>query len=484
VPDFLLIFAIVAIVLTVTALVSGLVERSPLSFPLMFLGFGFLLGPYGLGVIELGPHDATLEVVATLTLALVLFLDAVRLQVDELGKRWLIPFIVLVPGTGLIIALGTIPMALLVGFGWLMAFIGGAILASTDPVVLREILRDGRIPRSVRQTLKIEAGMNDIVVLPVILVLIAVARAEVGGVEGWASFLSRLLLLGPIIGFAIGGGGAWLMGRVSNSTNVRLEYQALYGIGLVLASYTASTLAGGDGFLGAFAAGLAVVLLNQSLCECFLDYGEVTAEMAMMLAFVLFGIVLSGILGQVAIWQTLALAFLVIFAIRPSVLNLVLVRARVSWEARAFMGWFGPRGLNSLLLALLVVQANIPGAELLLATVGVVVISSVIVHGASATPASAWYGRRLESRTLEEERESTAAGLLVGEEKAVPRISPRELNELLSGPNPPLVLDARSRSTHQRDGAQIPGSVRVLPDRIIEWAAEQPSDRHIVAYCT
>jgi NhaP-type Na+/H+ or K+/H+ antiporter len=274
------------------------------------------------------------------------------------------------------------------------------------------------------------------------------------------------------------------MGRVSNSTNVRLEYQALYGIGLVLASYTASTLAGGDGFLGAFASGLAVVLLNQSLCECFLDYGEVTAEMAMMLAFVLFGIVLSGILGQVAIWQTLALAFLVIFAIRPSVLNLVLVRARVSWEARAFMGWFGPRGLNSLLLALLVVQANIPGAELLLATVGVVVISSVIVHGASATPASAWYGRRLESRTLEEERESTAAGLLVGEEKAVPRISPRELNELLSGPNPPLILDARSRSTHQRDGAQIPGSVRVLPDRIIEWAAEQPSDRHIVAYCT
>ena len=483
-PDFLLIFAIVAVVLTVTALASGPVERSPLSFPLLFLGFGFLLGPHGLGIIELGPHDATLEVVATLTLALVLFLDAVRLQVDELGKRWLIPFLVLGPGTVLIILLGAVSLALLVGLGWLMAFIGGAILASTDPVVLREILRDSRIPRSVRQTLKIEAGMNDVVVLPVVLVLIAVAQAEAGSVRDWALFLSKLLLIGPIIGFAIGGGGAWLIARITNRTNVRPEHQALYGVGLVLASYTASTFAGGDGFLGSFAAGLAVVLMNQSLCQCFLDYGEVTAEMAMMLAFVLFGIVLSGTLHQAPLWTILALAGLIIFAIRPSVLSLVLARARVSWEARAFIGWFGPRGLNSLLLALLVVQADIPGAEFLLATVGVVAISSMIVHGASATPASAWYGRRIQARTLKEERENTVAGLLVGGEEEVPRISPEELNELLSGPNPPLVLDVRSRSTHQRDGSQVPGSVRVLPDRIIEWAAGQPTDRDVVAYCT
>jgi NhaP-type Na+/H+ or K+/H+ antiporter len=484
VSDFLLIFAIIAVVLTVTALTSGLVERSPLSFPLMFLGFGFLIGPQGLGIIELKPHDTTLEVVASLTLALVLFLDAVKLQVDELGKRWLIPFMVLGPGTGLIIALGAMPIALLVGFGWLMAFVGGAILASTDPVVLREILRDGRIPRSVRQILQIEAGMNDIVVLPVILILIAVAQEEVGSIGGWAPFLSRLLLVGPLIGFAIGGVGAWLMARISNHMNIRLEYQALYGIGLVLASYTASTFAGGDGFLGAFTAGLAVTLLNQSLCECFLEYGEVTAEMAMMLAFVLFGIVLSGILDLVPVWETLAFAALVIFVIRPSVLSLVLTRARISGEARAFIGWFGPRGLNSLLLALLVVQANIPGAELLLATVGVVVIVSLIVHGASATPASAWYGRKVESRTLAEERENTAADLLVGSEEEIPRISPRDLNELLSGPNPPLVLDVRSRSAYERDGMQIPGSVRVLPDRVIEWARGQPLNSFIVAYCT
>jgi NhaP-type Na+/H+ or K+/H+ antiporter len=89
-------------------------------------------------------------------------LDAVNLQIEELGKRWLIPALILGPGTLLIIALGAVPLALLLGFGWIVAFIGGAMLASTDPVVLREIVRDQRIPRSVRQVLKIEAGTNDV----------------------------------------------------------------------------------------------------------------------------------------------------------------------------------------------------------------------------------------------------------------------------------------------------------------------------------
>ncbi len=294
--DIPLAFALVAVVLTLTALVSGLVERSPLSFALLFLGLGFVLGQRGFGVITLGPDDRILEVVATVTLSLVLFLDAVKIQIEELGKRWLVPALVLGPGTGLIVALGAVPLALILGFGWIVAFMGGAILASTDPVVLREIVRDERIPRSVRQVLKLEAGMNDIVVLPVILVLIAVARKEVGDAAGWAEFLAQLLLLGPAIGFVIGGLGSWMVAKVDARMGIRREYQALYGVGLVLAAYAAASAAGGDGFLGAFAAGLAVVLLNQSLCDCFLEYGEVTAEMFMLLSLVLFGAVLSVIL--------------------------------------------------------------------------------------------------------------------------------------------------------------------------------------------
>ena len=137
-----------------------------------------------------------------------------------------------------------------------------------------------------------------------------------------------------------------MMNKIDASLSIREEHQALYGVGLVLASYAGATAAGGDGFLAAFAAGLAVVVLNQSLCECFLDFGEIASEMAMLLAFGLFGAVLSGILGSVSLGPALIMAALVIFLIRPPVLALVLSRAKVSWEARAFVSWFGPRGLN------------------------------------------------------------------------------------------------------------------------------------------
>ena len=482
--DFVLVFGIVAVILTVTALASGIVERSPLSFPLMFFVFGLVLGESGLELLQMSPKDPFIEVVATLTLALVLFLDAVKFQVDELGKRWLVPVLILGPGTGLIIVLGAVPLALLLGFSWVMAFAGGAILASTDPVVLREIVRDQRIPRSVRQILKIEAGTNDIVVLPVVLVLIAVARSEVGDGFGWVRFSAQLLLLGPAIGAIVGGAGAWLMTTLDARMGIRREHQALYGIGLVLAAYSAAETAGGDGFLGAFAAGLAVVLLNQNLCECFLEYGEFTSEMAMLLAFVLFGAVLSGIIQTVDLGPTIILAGLVILVIRPAVLGLVLARAKMSWEAHAFVSWFGPRGLNSLLLTLLVVHAEVADADLLLATVGVVVLASVTVHGATSTPFGSWYGRRATQKTLAEEREGTVAGLFAQGGAEVPRITAQELSQRLSEQSPPVVLDVRTRSSYERDHAQIPGSIRVLPDRVIEWADSRQSDRTVVAYCS
>ena len=156
----------------------------------------------------------------------------------------------------------------------------------------------------------------------------------------------------------------------------------------------------------------------------------------------------------------------------------------MSNAARAFIGWFGPRGLNSLLLALLAVQASVPGAEGLLAITGVVVLLSVVLHGASATPLAAWYGRRVARQTLAEEREATATGLFQHEAKEVPRITPAELAVRLATPHPPIVLDVRTRSQYEQDDAQIPGSVRVAPDQVEAWAAHEARERSVVAYCT
>ena len=485
---------IVALVLLVAALASGVVERAPISFPIIFLGLGFLFGQSGLKLISLDVHNPALEAVALVSLALVLFLDAVNLQIDELKADWYVPVLTLGPGTLLVILGVAVAAYFLIGLAPLPALLLGAILASTDPAVLRDVVRDERIPRAVRRALSVEAGMNDIVVLPIVLILIAVLNAQTGTVLDWAWFLARILILSPIVGLIVGGIGAYLMGKADARFNIRREYQALYGIGLVLAAYAAGQMVNGDGFLASFFAGLAITLFNVSLCDCFMDYGEVTAEMLMLLAFVLFGVVLSSLLGTIPLLIPFIFAIIALVVIRPLSLSLVLLRAKMSPLARLFIGWFGPRGLNSLLLALLAIQAHVPGAEYLLTIAGVVVVVSVLAHGTSATPLSAWYGRRVgrAQETLPEERASDFPDLFepdASESTGTPRTSPQQLAAQLAAPNPPLVLDSRSRAHYDDSDSQIPGSVRVPPDQIIQWAQQrietQPNAKAqpIVAYC-
>ena len=479
-------FGLIAGVLVVSALAAGLVERAPLSFPMLFLGLGFLIGDRGLQLISIGLDNNVLQVVAVVALALVLFLDAINLELTELRRDCLVPVLVLGPGTllviGLLAGLGT----LLLELPLVLALLLGTILASTDPVVLRDVLRDLRIPRSVRRTLSVEAGTNDIVVLPLLLVLIAVAHADLGGVADWLVFVAQLFVLGPVAGFAVGAAGSWVMDRVDRRFQIRREYQSLYGIGLVLGSFVAGEAVGGDGFLAAFAAGLAVTVFNQTLCDCFLDFGQVLAEMTMLLAFVLFGALLSTLLGEAPLLPALVLAGLAIFVIRPVVVLLVLRlgRAGLSAYARRFIAWFGPRGLNSLLFALLVVEEGVAGSEALFAVIGMVVLVSVVAHGVTATPFSGWYARNVSQETLAEERASTAAELFAPRPDDIARVTPAELAQRLAGLNPPVVLDVRSRSEYARDGVRIPGSIRVLPDQVTEWAADRLRDQPYVLYCT
>ena len=490
-PDLLTTFALIAVVLTIAGLASGLVERAPISFPIIFLSLGFLLGEHGLGVLMLGPENPLLESVATLTLALVLCLEGVRIGNESMEGAGAVPVLSLGPGTLIIVSVVAAGSYFLLGTSMVESLLLGTILASTDPVVLRDVVRNGRIPRSVRQALNIEAGTNDVVVLPMLLILIAVANAEASGVADWALFSVQVLLLGPAVGFAVGGAAAWLMSRAIERYAISEVYQSLYGIGTVLLAYVSAQSLGGDGFLAAFAAGFAIAVLNLDLCQCFLDYGETTSEMAMLFAFILFGVVVSSLFVEVPLVPALLLALVVIFVARPLAIWVVLRGTAVSNAAKAFIGWFGPRGLNSLLLALLVIQAGVSDAEFLLAVTGVVVTVSVLFHGASATPLSALYGRAVESHTFQEERESGAGGIFEGAAAETARTKPEQLYKMLESDDPPLVLDVRTRSQYEQDKSRIPGSIRVKPDEVEEWARERKEERsdqiegqRIVAYCT
>ena len=199
---------------------------------------------------------------------------------------------------------------------------------------MRDIVRDKRIPGAVRQSLTTEAATNDVVVLPVVLVTIAILKAEASTFGGWALLLGKLLVLGPAVGFAIGALGAWLMSRMDRKFGIRREYQSLYGMGLVFASYTGAVAVGGDGFLAAFAAGAAIAALDIELCDCFLEFGDATSEMIMLFAFILFGAVLSTLVGTVPLAASLALAAVTLFVARPAAVAIVLRQGRGFHAAR------------------------------------------------------------------------------------------------------------------------------------------------------
>ena len=477
------VFGILALIFLVSALFSGLVERAPVSFPMIFLGLGFLLGSRGFGMVRISLDDPALETVATLSLAFVFFLDAINLRFDIIGKDWRVPVLSLGPGTLVTIALIAVPAALLFQFSVVQALLIGTVLSSVDPVLLRGVVRDESIPRSIRESLKAEAGANDLIVLPVLLILAEIALGRAESASAWLLFLVRLVL-GPLAGIVIGVAAILLMRWVRSRTEIRREYRALYGIGVLLAAYSVGTELGSSGFLAVFAAGMATALVDYDICDCFLEYGETTSEMLMLLAFLFFGAVLSNMIGTVALLPALVFTLIVLAVARPIAIGIVLRGANVSRQARLFIGWFGPRGLTSLLFGLLLASMAVPGAEQILAVAGVVVIVSVVLHGVSAGPLAAWYVEAVLKETLPEERASSTAGLYALKPSDVPRIAPETLAGRLKNLEPPILLDVRSRSSYEHDDMQITGSVRVVPDHVAEWAKDLPRNREIITYCT
>ena len=167
---------------------------------------------------------------------------------------------------------------------------------------------------------------------------------------------------------------------VRKRIGVRRDYESIYSLGVAFAAFAAGESVHGSGFLAAFAAGLVISALDLELCDCFLEYGETTGEMALMFAFVLFGV--SVIWNGLAILGAGTLLFVVtVFAARPIAFLPALWPSGLSWKNRAFIAWFGPRGLSSLLLVLLPVFEGLPQSDFLLTTCCLVVLFSVVLHG-------------------------------------------------------------------------------------------------------
>lgn len=486
--EMLAVMALVGIVILVAALLSGAVERIGLPHVAIFLGLGAVLGPAGFDILDIPLHSPTLQVIATLALTLVLFSDAISVDVGQIRRNRKLAFVVLGPVTLIPAALIGFSAWLLLGVHPLAAAILGAALASTDPVLLRTLLRKPELPHDARMALRLESGMNDALLLPV--VVISMLALQSGGRMGGTALtqsLVGLFLLGPALGAAIGWVSIRILEYVRDRLGVRRDYESIYALGIALAAFAAAEAVGGSGFLAAFAAGLVIALIDVELCDCFLDYGEATAEMFLILAFVAFGasIIWSGL--DVISVRTILFAVIALL-VRTAVVYSVTMRVGLDEKSRKLIAWFGPRGLSSLLLVLLPVFAGVSGAEELFAVTSLVVLMSVVLHGGGIAYFLRRAARTSPSDSAPEVNPDVPLTLTRGSGSAPQRattITVDEVRDLQKSGSDVVLLDARAARNLNADNLTAVGGVRVPPDSAVRSARELGLAQHatLVVYC-
>ncbi len=528
--SFIATLALVGVVILIAALLSGVIERTALPQVAVFLALGATLGPAGLDVLRINLDSPILRVVATLSLALVLFTDAVTVDLVEVRRQSMLTFLMVGPGTVLsALVLSVLAWAIL-GLSPAAAAILGAALASTDPVLLRGIARDRAIPSAVRQALKLESGFNDAILLPIVLVAMAfLGQTSSRDATGWARVGLDLFLLGPGAGVVVALVALGVLDVVRRRVGMRRDYESLYSLGVAFTAYAVAESVHGSGFLACFAAGLTISALDVELCDCFLEYGETTSEMALLLTFVLLGssLIWNGFL----VLSTATVIFTILaILVRPPVLLLSLSRLRLDRGSRLLIAWFGPRGLSSLLEVLLPVFAGISGSQRLFEICCLVVLLSVVVHGgtplalarrrrrrsgqtqtgpaadrpaapvpAQAPPAPA-IGPQPEARVPAADGAATLIAASDGSDASTDhagrpeggqlvadreRITIAELRRLWEIGAPVVILDARTERTHGRSDLQARGAIRLPPDHVREQATalQLSHEAWLVVYC-
>lgn len=481
--------SLVGAVIIIAALLSGLIERSGLPQVAVFLALGALLGPVGLSLLNVQLDSEILGVVATLSLMLVLFTDAVSLDIKEVRQHTALALRVLGPGTILSAILMTFAGKYLLELSWPSATMLGAALASTDPVMLRGFLRRRELPSAVRQALRLESGMNDAVLLPIIFICMAFLSQQAFTTRDWARMAINMFLLGPGAGIAVGLVSVAVMDLIRRKIGIRRDYESLYSLGVAFAAYSAAEAVHGSGFLAAFSAGLVIAVVDVELCDCFLEYGETTAEMALLFTFVLFGT--SLIWTGLTVLNLKTLLFIVaVFMARPIAFYFSLARSNIKKGECLLIAWFGPRGLSSLLLILLPVFAGISGSEELFSICCAVVLFSVVIHGGSlmlfgrskAEPEPAAQPAAVPATfTTETKTPGPALNQTVSEGSN----TIDEMLRLQEQNQPVYVLDVRSDRSYQTSDLHAKGAIRMHPDEAVRKVKELnlPKDAWLIAFC-
>jgi sodium/hydrogen antiporter len=391
---------VLAAVVFVFGLVSRRLEGTVLTAPLAFVAAGVILGPSGLGLVEFGLDEHTVLLLGEIALAIVLFADAAGTNLSLLRQNEGLPLRLLGIGMPLTIALGTIIAALvLTDLAFWEAAIVGTVLAPTDAALGQAVVNNPRIPARVRQALDVEAGLNDGLSVPflALFLTLAVAREELQPATYWIRFALEQVGLGVLVGVGVGAAGGWLVRRVSRRRWMTEPFERLALLALAIIAWALADRMGGNGFIAAFIGGLVVGPAVERVGKQLIRFTEAEGQLLNLSVFFIFGALAVGLIEPLT-WRAASYALLSLTLIRMLPVAASLLGTHLQIVSVLFMGWFGPRGLASLVLGLIVVAEAplLAGRGLIEQVVALTVLFSVFLHGITAAPLSAAYASRIE----------------------------------------------------------------------------------------
>ncbi|MGI9311837.1 MAG: cation:proton antiporter [bacterium] len=376
-------------------LLSRRIDGSAVTAPMIFVAAGLVLSDGLLGAVDFEIERGLLHLLLEATLVLVLFSDAANINLGDLRRDHNVPQRMLLVGMPLSIALGAaVAYALPLGLTVCEAALVAAILAPTDAALGQSVIESKAIPARIRRALNVESGLNDGFALPVVLILASTASAiATENMTDWFRFAALQLLSGCAVGIALGFAGALLLNRADARGWVSASGQGIISLSLAALSFILAEALHGNGFIAAFIAGLVFGNRLNKSCGSLLAFVRTEGQLLTLSAFFFFGaLLLPDALAQMTPWHW-AFALMSLTLLRMLPVALSLGGMKLHTPTQLFLGWFGPRGLASILFVLLVLSETVlQSAQTIASLVFITVLLSVMLHGASAAPLARVYG--------------------------------------------------------------------------------------------
>jgi sodium/hydrogen antiporter len=389
--------AVLGGLLVIGSLVSGLARRSVLSLAALFVLAGFLLGPAAFDVLHFRPSSGWVTDLATVALIGILFRDGLEADAEMIQSHWQLPLrklVIAMPITAIIV---TLLARAVVGLSWTESLLLGALLSPTDPVLSSGVVSDTRIPRVIRHSLNLESGLNDGLALPAVLAFAAALDSHTGHFVWWR-FLLQDVGFGLTFGVACGLIGSLLLPREAAhdpGETIPDHQRALYGLGLAFATYGLTVLPPhGNGFIGVFVAAIVIGIRRPDLRAHFAARTEELVEVVKLGIFTVFGSLLTihGLFADG--WAAVAVVAGTFLLARPVAIWVALAGSRMDTASKAFMAWFGPKGVATMAFSLLVLSRQIEAGQRIFNIAALAVFASILLHGLTDTPGTNWMARR------------------------------------------------------------------------------------------